>query len=166
VTSTPPHAIPALVTHRIHPGRARSAFRAGEVVFSDEPNYHHHTGPRRYFWLLDTSVQLVYEPFGWCDEWYVDLVDIAVYREDGIEHFVVTDLYLDLVVEGVGPVYRILDLDELGAAMRDGALPVEAGANVLNRAQRFLDRYVHRGKVFPPSEITRWFSATHNYPAT
>lgn len=160
MTSTPPHLIPALVTHRIHPGQPRPAFRAGDVVFSDEPN------DRRYFWLLAASVQLVYEPFGWHNEWYIDLVDIAVHPEDGVDHFVVTDLYLDLIVEGMGPVYRMLDLDELGAAMRDGTLPVETGANVLNRAQQFLDRYVHRGKVFPPPKITRWFSATHNYPTT
>ncbi|MFC0111868.1 DUF402 domain-containing protein [Kibdelosporangium aridum] len=156
--------VPVLVTHRMSPNAPRPAFRIDNLVFSDEPNHHHHTGPRRYFWLLDVGTQLVYEPFGWTGEWYVDLVGITSKRDVGTENLVITDMYLDIIVEGMGPGYRIIDLDEFGTATRTGAISVETAADVMTRAQRFLDTYLHRGKVFPPAHVSPWFSADHDYP--
>src|SRR3712207_2469974 len=98
--------IPVLVESRIHDWRALSAVLVDRVLMRDE-TYHRHDGPRRYFWLLDEGVQMVYEPFGWRDEWYVDVVHIDTHRSDGQVTYRVTDWYLDFVVEGMGPTYRI-----------------------------------------------------------
>jgi hypothetical protein len=154
-------AIPVYVGHRIHGDKLRPAVRVGDLVLRDEL-YERHSGLRRYFWLLTYGVQLVYEPFGWRDEWYVDVVDFAHGREDGLEAIRVADLTLDLVVEGMGPTYRILDLDELARELdRDApARTVEA----LRRAQVFLDAFRHRGAPFPPPAVAPWFSPDHAYP--
>jgi predicted RNA-binding protein associated with RNAse of E/G family len=150
-------AVPVLVSHR-HGPEPRAAVRIDDVVVADV-DYPRHAGPRRYFWLLDYGVQLVYEPFGWCDEWYVDVV--AFEHDRGT--IAVTDLMVDLVVEGMGPTYRIVDLDELASALGDG-LGVEATAAALRSAQLFLDAFLHRGAPFPPPAVAPWFSADHRYP--
>ena len=65
----------------MHDWQARPAILVGRVLMRDElagP----HRGPRRVFWLLDEGVQLIYEPFGWIDEWYVDVVRIQARRDD------------------------------------------------------------------------------------
>ena len=70
------------VAWRMHDWQAHPAIRVGGVLMRDElagP----HRGPRRVFWLLDEGVQLIYEPFGWIDEWYVDVVCIQAKRWDG-----------------------------------------------------------------------------------
>jgi hypothetical protein len=66
----------------MHDWEARPAIRAGAVLMRDELDGQH-TGPRRVFWLLDEGIQLIYEPFGWVDEWYVDMVRIEARRDGG-----------------------------------------------------------------------------------
>ncbi|WP_433475104.1 hypothetical protein ACQPZP_41635 [Spirillospora sp. CA-142024] len=140
-----------------------TAMLAGRVLYSDQL-YFRHDGPRRYFWLLDEGVQLVYEPFGWRDEWYIDLVSIR--RDESADPlcFHIEDRHVDIVVEGMGPTYRILDLDEAGTALSSGAQTPEGLRRTLTGAQRFLDRYLHRGAPFPPPQIRPLFSAEHHYP--
>lgn len=85
----------------MHDWQARPAIRVGRVLMRDElvgP----HRGLRRVFWLLDEGVQLIYEPFGWIDEWYVDVVRIQARRDDGQLTYHVTDEYADIIVEGMG----------------------------------------------------------------
>jgi hypothetical protein len=155
-------AVPALVEHRIH-DRPVPAMLAGNVLYSDQL-YHRHEGPRRYFWLLDEDVQLIFEPFGWRNEWYVDLVTVTRQVVDGTECFIVRDEYVDIVVEGMGPVYRIIDLDEAGQALVSGQVTASQLHGTLAAAQRFLDRYLHRGAPFPPAQIRPLFCADHRYP--
>ncbi|WP_433436107.1 hypothetical protein [Nonomuraea sp. CA-141351] len=154
---------PALASMRIYEHRPVPARLCGTVLYSDQV-YWRHRGPRRYFWLVEEDVQLVYEPFGWRDEWYVDVVSIESSQQDGSALFTVHDRYLDFVVEGMGPTYRALDLDEAGQALLDGALSPEELARALSAAQRFVDSHLHGAAAFPPSPIERLFSADHRYP--
>jgi hypothetical protein len=153
---------PVLVQHRTH-DRPVPARRWGTVLFSDEV-YHRHAGPRRYFWLLGEDVQLVYEPFGWRDEWYVDLVSVSETDSGGTRCYSVSDELVDIVVEGMGPTYRIIDLDEIGDALAGGQVTAARLSKTLTRAQRFLDRYLHRGARFPPPQIAPFFAPDHQYP--
>jgi hypothetical protein len=52
------------------------------------------------------------------------------------------------------------DLDDFAAAVQEGALPPSDAVDGLRRWQRFLDRYLHRGRFpavgwrdFPPAVI-------------
>ncbi|HZN77422.1 MAG TPA: hypothetical protein VFC00_37880 [Micromonosporaceae bacterium] len=162
-TSAPPRAVQALVSHRIHGGAELPAWRYGTVLVRDE-SYHRHAGPRRYFWLLDHEVQLVYEPFGWIDEWYVDVVTIRQIERGGRLVYDVSDALVDLVVEGMGPTYRMIDLDELADSVRAAHVAPSDAADILARTQRFLDSYLHRGAPFPPPQIRPYFAADHHYP--
>ncbi|MEU8226343.1 DUF402 domain-containing protein [Kribbella sp. NPDC048915] len=112
----------------------------------------------RSYLLLDEGVQVT-KPVvftgaleGW---WYVDLVEIER-TGDGL---VVHDLYADVMIPPAGDQYRILDLDELGEALRAGQLTAARCADVLVATQRFMDRYLPRadGKPteseFPPPEV-------------
>jgi hypothetical protein len=160
-TPLPPQAVRALVSHRVHDA-PQPAVRYGDVLIRDETHYRH-AGPRRYFWLLDQGVQLVYEPYGWTDEWYVDIVSIRCTQHVGLPRYAITDSYVDLVVEAMGPTYRILDLDELAQALRSGRIEPAAAADALSRAQRFVDAYLHRRAPFPPPQIRPFFNADHRY---
>jgi hypothetical protein len=152
----------AFVESRIHEWKPVPAVLVDRVLMRDE-TYWRHDGPRRYYWLLDEGVQLVYEPFGWRGEWYVDVVSFAP-RADPEPTYRVTDRYIDLVVEGMGPTYRMLDLDELAEAVAAGALDAPEAGRALVNAQRFVDNYLHRGAPFPPPQIRPHFSAEHRYP--
>lgn len=162
VHETPPPAL-VLVKHRIYE-RPVEAVLTGNVLYSDQI-YYRHDGPRRYFWLIDEDVQLVYEPFGWRAEWYVDLVSISRGEVAGTPCFTVSDAYVDIVVEGMGPTYRILDLDEAGDAAANGDIAAAQLASTLTRTQQFLDRHLHRGGTFPPLQIVPLFSPDHHYPS-
>jgi len=114
------------VAWRMHDWQAHPAIRVGGVLMRDElagP----HRGPRRVFWLLDEGVQLIYEPFGWIDEWYVDVVCIQARRDDGQLVYHVTDEYADIIVEGMGPAYRMIDLDQLADAMSAASIDTARG---------------------------------------
>lgn len=152
----------ALVQHRLYE-QPVAAFLAGDVLYSDQIHFGN-AGPRRYFWLVQENVQLVYEPFGMRNEWYVDLVSISRKQVQGTCCFSVQDEYVDVVVEGMGPTYRILDLDEAADAMAAGVMSQAQLAATLAETQQFLERYLHRGAVFPPGQIGPLFSADHRYP--
>jgi predicted RNA-binding protein associated with RNAse of E/G family len=107
----------------------------------------------RYFWLLDGDVQLLYEPYGWSDEWYVDVVAISADRDVDRPSFTVVDRHLDLIVRGDGSAYRMLGLDAAADALAAGELTADQLAATLRAAQWFLDRYVHRGAPFPPPAL-------------
>jgi hypothetical protein len=151
------------VAWRMHDWQARPAVRVGRVLMRDElagP----HRGPRRVFWLLDEGVQLIYEPFGWIDEWYVDVVCIQARRDDGRLTYHVTDEYADIIVEGMGPAYRMIDLDQLADALSAASIDSARAAEALRCAQRFVDQYLHRGGPFPPPQIRGFFASDHRYP--
>jgi hypothetical protein len=152
-----------LLEHRHWPDEPQHGVRVGDLLMCDSP-YPRHAGPRRYFWLMTYGVQLVYEPFGWEREWYVDVVTITAGRRDGDECFRIDDATIDLVVEGHGPTYRILDLDELADHVDSGAVAPHAAGSALRDAQRFLDAFLHRGAPFPPPVMQRWFDEQHDYP--
>jgi predicted RNA-binding protein associated with RNAse of E/G family len=71
---------------------------------------------------------------------------------------------IDLVIEGMGPTYRILDLDELAAAVVDRRVAPAVAASALRSAQAFVESFLHRGAAFPPAEVRPWFSTDHRYP--
>jgi len=148
--------VPVVVADRIRIGPAA---RVGRVLVRDERSAPD-SKPRRYFWLIDEGIQLTYEPFGWHSEWYVDVVEIQLRHG----RYDITDRYVDIVVEGMGPNYRILDLDELGQALVSDAIDAGEIASALRSTQQFLDRYLHRGGTFPPPMIAELFAADHNYP--
>jgi hypothetical protein len=166
--TAPPHrpapvATDVLVEHRIHAGRARPAVQVGRLLMRDE-DYHRNAGRRRYFWLLDEGVQRVYEPFGWSKEWYVDVVSFSYGTADGRRVVRVEDRWMDVVVEDMGPTYRLIDLDELATGLRGGSMPIEVAAAALDAAQRFTDTHLHRGATFPPAALRPFFAADHDYP--
>lgn len=150
-------AEPVVVRHRASEYRDVAAMRVGAVLYADE-RHEQHGGWRRYFWLLDHQAQLVYEPFGWADEWYVDIVSIA--REDGEAGAVYTvrDMEIDIVVEGMGPTYRLIDLERFGARVAAGEFTPTEAADALARTQAFLDAFLHRGAPWPPPAIIPFFS--------
>jgi len=75
---------------------------------------------------------------------------------------IVHDLYVDFLIPPAVDRYQILDLDELGEAVRDGKLTAAQCADVLITTQRFVDRYLRRSEegpngpsaAFPPPEVT------------
>lgn len=153
----------ALVEYRVHHFQPVPCWKVGNVAFRDEYDVRHQGIPRRYFWLVHRGVQLVFEPFGWQGEWRVDLVEIDFRR--GRRQFRVTDMAIDIVVEGMGPTYRALDLDDFAARMERGDFTAARAASVLQRTQEFLDSYLHRGAPWPPPEIRAWFDSSHLYPS-
>ncbi len=156
--------IPVIVQHRIDHAVGQRAVRVGSLIYSDII-YHRHNGPRRLFWLLDHGVQLIYEPFGWVNAWYVDLVAITRSTQQGQEWYQVRDMDIDIVVEGMGPTYRLVDLEEFGSSLVAGELTLAEAQDVLTRTQIFLDAFLHRGAPWPPPIIRPFFAADHCYPA-
>ena len=138
--------------------------RVGTVLYTDHLPYSP-VGRRRVFWLLDYDVQMVYEPFGWVGEWYIDLVQVRTIREGQRVLHHVRDMEVDIIVENMGPVYRIIDLEKLGARALADEFTLAEVATVLHATQRFLDAFLHRGAPWPPPEIRPYFSPTHRYPA-
>lgn len=123
------------------------------ILFTDLP--YRGEGPSvRHFWLLADSIQLIWSPPGWTDEWRLDLVDITrATSPAGLPEFTVVDMLLDFAVEGSGPTYRAIDLDDLGNALLSGRLNEHEVAYLLKSAQKFLDRRLHSGAPWPPSEV-------------
>ena len=108
----------------------------------------------RHYVLLDKGIKLMFEPWGWHNRWYADLVEIKKIDETIIE---VTDLYIDIIIEGDGPTYRLIDLDDLGEAFATGVVRPEEMAEPLRNLQRFLDDHIHDDKDFPPKCIQPFF---------
>lgn len=164
----------------VHLGGA-SSLRAAGVRHDDVVAFRWgiETGGRtleqRSYLLLDDGV-LVARPDrmppgheGW---WWCDLVLV----DDRGDRVVVSDAYVDVMVGPADRPYRIVDLDELAAAITSGALAPEQAADGLTRLQRFLDRRLHGAgagtwRDFPPSAVRvlqargglpddwRWFDA-------
>ena len=104
----------------------------------------------RHFILIAEATKLMFEPWDWKNRWYIDLVAVRWIDEDTLE---LDDLYIDIIVEGHGPTYRIIDLEEFADALKDQKISPAAVHNPLCRLQEFLDRHLHGGKDFPPAII-------------
>ena len=111
----------------------------------------------RHYVLLHEGVKLMYEPWGWKDRWYIDLIDVRWMDADRLE---LDDLWVDVIVEGNGPTYRIIDLEELADALSSGKVSVQTIAEPLRRLQRFLDDHLHGGKDFPPAALQPFYKIT------
>ncbi|MFI5732909.1 DUF402 domain-containing protein [Kribbella sp. NPDC051587] len=137
------------------PGR-----RLGEVVAYDLPILPrwqvagHPTVDRAYL-LLDQGIQLIrtvtFEGplIGW---WYVDVVEI----EETDAGLVVHDLYVDFLVPPGAARYHVLDLDELGEALTQGAITPAQCAAALSNAQGFIERHLRgaeKGSIDPPRQF-------------
>ncbi len=107
-------------------------------------------GKTRHFVILDQNVDLQHEPWDWKDRRYVDLVQVKSVDEYLIE---LKDLYVDIIIEGNGPTYRVIDLEELGDALESGQIQLSEIAGPLRNLQQFLDGHVHGAKEFPPECI-------------
>lgn len=107
----------------------------------------------RHYLLLDESVKLMHEPWGWQNRWYADLVRIERINDAVIT---VTDLCLDVIIEGTGPTYRVIDLEDFADALVTGRIQADGLRDPLYKLQRFLDNHLHGGKDFPPSSIRRF----------
>jgi hypothetical protein len=115
----------------------------------------------RHYILLHESVKLMHEPWDWKDRWYIDLVSIRWADAHTLE---LDDLWVDVIVEGSGPTYRIIDLEELADALRQGTAQIERLVTPLHCLQRFLDSHLHGGKDFPPA-VLQPFQQIPNLPA-
>jgi predicted RNA-binding protein associated with RNAse of E/G family len=104
----------------------------------------------RHFILLEYGVKLMFEPFGWKNEWYADIVRTTFPDEETIEIY---DQLIDIVVEGNGPTYRAIDFDDLAERVEANTISSREIGEILRKLQRFLDDHLHRGKDFPPTII-------------
>ena len=104
----------------------------------------------RHFVLLQYGVKLMFEPWGWKNEWYGDFIDITC-RSDSVLDL--DDLYLDIIIQGNGPTYRIIDAEELADAFEKGKIFSEKLCLVLRNLQKFVDDHLHQGRDFPPRKI-------------
>lgn len=103
----------------------------------------------RHFILLDKSVKLMFEPFGWKDTWYVDLIQIEKVND---EEYKLTDFYLDILVLNNCERYKIVDFDDLANALVQGKVTPQELEIPLKGFQIFLDTNIY-SKDFPPKEI-------------
>ncbi len=104
----------------------------------------------RHYILLQESVKLMYQPWGWKNQWYVDLIDLHWLDANTLQ---LDDLWVDVIVEGNGPTYRIIDLEEMADAFLSHQVSVETMHAPLHNLQKFLDNHLHGGKDFPPAVI-------------
>ena len=112
-----------------------------------DPKAHHVV---RHYILLHEAAKLMYEPWGWKERWYIDVVQIEWLDADMLK---LDDLYLDIIVEGNGPTYRLIDIEELADALLNRQVSIEVLHAPLHGLQRFLDNHLHGGKDFPPAAI-------------
>lgn len=104
----------------------------------------------RHFIFLEESIKLMYEPWGWKDKWYADLIKIEYVSENEIS---LTDLYLDIIIESNGQTYKMIDFDDFADALVGGKINICDTEIPLKNLQSFLDNHLHDGKDFPPSII-------------
>lgn len=124
-------------------------FRHENVVFWDKSDKK--TGlDIRCFVLIDKCVQLMNCPWNWDDGWYIDLIEIEYLENDEIR---IIDLCIDIIVEGDGPTYRVIDLNDFAEGLINGRLDVYRLQEPLKSLQKFLDQHLHKNVDFPPSEI-------------
>ena len=117
-------------------------------------------GNRRFFVMPDRCVMFADEssleqviPNA---SWYIHIVD-AVEVEPAT--WLIKDCELDIVVEGDLRTYRVIDLDDFGAALSEGRITLSDARRLLERVQQFLDQYLHQEGKFPPQEISAWMDA-------
>ena len=116
---------------------------------------------QRNYLIVSEGVKLT-RPARWDDDWrsgawYVDVVECIVQGSQ----VVVFDRYIDFIVPASASPYRVLDLDEFGEALSQGAVSLEAAARALRSAQSFVDTYLHRRgqaqggswRDFPPASV-------------
>lgn len=113
----------------------------------------------RFFALPDKCVMFVHRP--WPDsisrpvEWVVHLADVFERdREHGVWEIV--DREIDVIVEENLQTYRVIDLEDFGAALEEGQISPHDARRLLRACQQFLDEYLHGGGKFPPQELRRW----------
>lgn len=115
-------------------------------------------GAEQWSFLLPTERFLLSQPLWFSEQqrgwWYCDLVAV---REEP-DQVVIRDRYVDIVVGPPDHPYRVLDLDEHGAALASGALTPQQVTDDLACTQRFLDRRLNRRRStertwpdFPPA---------------
>lgn len=114
---------------------------------------------QRAFVLIDERIQLnqpVVFPDSHRGWWYVDLVSL----DDHGNELLVTDDYLDVIVGPPNRPYRVLDMDEYGAALASGSVTTAGVIAGLAVFQRFLDTHLNAGWTlserwpdFPPAAI-------------
>ena len=109
----------------------------------------------RHFILLEYGIKLMYEPWGWESEWYADIVRTAFPDEDTI---VVIDQLVDIICEGNGPTYRVIDSDDLAARIEVDDIANQKTGEILRKLQWFLDDHLHREKDFPPTAIVPYMN--------
>ena len=146
----------------------------GHVVHFDGPVFlsDHDAALQRNYLLVNEGVKLT-RPARWDDDWragawYVDVVECFV---QGV-HVVVFDRYIDFIVPPTASMYRLLDLDEFGDALSEGAVSLDAAARALRSAQAFVDTYLHRRgeaqggswKDFPPASVTPYLQDNRRVP--
>lgn len=166
---------PVLVRYRAFKEPKPAAVRDDLLVMDAHHPAHGDGAHRRWFWLLDCGVQLLYEPWHWKKRWYADLVSIR--HEEGSSIYEIRDMEIDIVFEAQVPLYRVIDLEKFGLRIASGDFTLAEAEDVLRRTQVFLDQYVHPigqeeffnlrpGDVlWPPKVVAELFSATHEYPA-
>ncbi len=148
------------IQYREHDFREVPAFRYKDILFRDEQSIKDPNYIRRVFWLLNYQVQMVYDTHLWENEWRIDLVDIF----QNHNQFKIVDSVIDIIVEGMGPTYRILDLGEFGEYLINGKLDVIQINTILKNTEVFLESFLHRNAPWPPPCIEPFFSINHNYP--
>ncbi len=139
--------VPSLRNLRIRSRLGDITGRTDGVVAAFDHAYEPGGPVMRHYLLLDESVKLMHEPWGWRDCWQADLVAIGWADDATID---LDDLYIDVIVEGNGPTYRMIDLDDLADALASGKVCGRTLHEPLRGLQRFLDAHLHGGKDFPP----------------
>lgn len=109
----------------------------------------------RHFILLNENIKLMYEPWGWKNEWYADLIDIEYINSLEIK---IKDLFVDIIIEGNGPTYRMIDFEDVVKALKNKKIGIEELELSFRKLQQFLDNHLHKGKDFPPSIIRPFMS--------
>jgi predicted RNA-binding protein associated with RNAse of E/G family len=104
----------------------------------------------RHFILLDEYIKLMYEPWGWMDEWYADLINIEYINDSEIK---ISDLYIDIIIEGNGPTYRMIDFEDAVNALINKEIEAKDLQKPFAKLQEFLDNHLHKGNDFPPAII-------------
>ena len=107
----------------------------------------------RHFILMNEGVKIMFEPYGWKNEWYVDLIKIKQCEDDTLE---LADMYIDIIVEGNGPRYRIVDLEEYAEGVFEGKITLMEMKNQMLQVQKFLNKYLHHENGFPPEIIRKY----------
>ncbi len=115
-------------------------------------------GPRKtFFYLPEKNWVVVRDPFvSQLDEvewkWYVH-IGSTVY-DDARACWIFTDWFCDVIVMPDDRTHSVLDLDELGNALRIGLIDARLAVAILESTQKLI--YSIRSGHFPPIEIKEY----------